>query len=311
MGCADFTPYRSVSRASAQLWFGKDPKVDAFIRENFEADLLALQAERARAAEDGVDEEDDADGADEQRPFSRNRRRAAAARKEADEKREQKAAKLNPYSALVIDPEGAVAVSLLSEEFARRMYRGTARAYAFNAEASVLTLTACAQPNIEWSLDAVVRCWLYAPLVQAEDAAMQRMAHDKLALNLHAAQQVRTRAHHTAHDTVCAVGVLSLTSAVAPLNEQVYRPYLRAHLDYGDAHGAVIGRFGRFPFRNAILGRTDTADERAYIQQKWADARARAQRTTQTIAAATATATAAATTQPAAAQQTVSTAPSA
>jgi uncharacterized protein (DUF924 family) len=34
---------------------------------------------------------------------------------------------------------------------------------------------------------------------------------------------------------------------------------------YALAHQATIARFGRFPFRNAALGRTSTADEVAYI----------------------------------------------
>lgn len=39
-----------------------------------------------------------------------------------------------------------------------------------------------------------------------------------------------------------------------------YTAYARAHRD-------VIARFGRFPHRNAFLGRTSTPDEEAYLQQ--------------------------------------------
>ena len=34
---------------------------------------------------------------------------------------------------------------------------------------------------------------------------------------------------------------------------------------YALAHQAAIDRFGRFPFRNAALGRTSSADELAYM----------------------------------------------
>ena len=36
-------------------------------------------------------------------------------------------------------------------------------------------------------------------------------------------------------------------------------------LDYAHRHRAVIEWFGRFPLRNAVLGRRSTAEELAYI----------------------------------------------
>ena len=38
-----------------------------------------------------------------------------------------------------------------------------------------------------------------------------------------------------------------------------------ANLPYAIGHFEVIARFGRFPTRNAVLGRTTTAEEQAYI----------------------------------------------
>lgn len=38
-------------------------------------------------------------------------------------------------------------------------------------------------------------------------------------------------------------------------------------LDYAHQHRNVIARFGRFPHRNAILGRASTADEIAYLSE--------------------------------------------
>jgi uncharacterized protein (DUF924 family) len=35
--------------------------------------------------------------------------------------------------------------------------------------------------------------------------------------------------------------------------------------NYAQAHKAVIDRFGRFPHRNAILGRTSTAEELEFL----------------------------------------------
>lgn len=38
-------------------------------------------------------------------------------------------------------------------------------------------------------------------------------------------------------------------------------------LDYARQHRDIIARFGRFPHRNALLGRESTADEAAFLQQ--------------------------------------------
>ncbi|MDH4050983.1 MAG: DUF924 domain-containing protein, partial [Rubrivivax sp.] len=38
-------------------------------------------------------------------------------------------------------------------------------------------------------------------------------------------------------------------------------------LDYARRHRDVVQRFGRFPHRNAALGRADTTEEAAYLAQ--------------------------------------------
>ena len=40
-----------------------------------------------------------------------------------------------------------------------------------------------------------------------------------------------------------------------------------SHLAYEEEHRRVIQRFGRFPHRNAILGRACTAEEDLYLAQ--------------------------------------------
>jgi uncharacterized protein (DUF924 family) len=51
-------------------------------------------------------------------------------------------------------------------------------------------------------------------------------------------------------------------SATAALAER-----LAASLDYAVSHRSVIARFGRFPGRNAALGRHSTSEERAYLEE--------------------------------------------
>jgi len=42
---------------------------------------------------------------------------------------------------------------------------------------------------------------------------------------------------------------------------------LQSMLAYAERHRAVIRRFGRFPHRNAILGRHSTPDEIAFLHE--------------------------------------------
>ena len=45
------------------------------------------------------------------------------------------------------------------------------------------------------------------------------------------------------------------------------QPGLESNLDFERRHFAIIARFGRYPHRNAILGRASTAEELAFLQQ--------------------------------------------
>src|SRR3954453_19006608 len=48
---------------------------------------------------------------------------------------------------------------------------------------------------------------------------------------------------------------------------ELYRAANHADLSYAERHRDIIRRFGRFPHRNAILGRTMTPEERAYLDE--------------------------------------------
>ncbi len=45
------------------------------------------------------------------------------------------------------------------------------------------------------------------------------------------------------------------------------QPGLEYNLKFEHAHKDIIDRFGRYPHRNAILGRTSTAEEKAFLEQ--------------------------------------------
>jgi len=56
--------------------------------------------------------------------------------------------------------------------------------------------------------------------------------------------------------------------SVAPIRLEVFRavPGYQDVIDYARRHLQMIERFGRFPHRNAILGRASTAEEREFLQ---------------------------------------------
>ena len=55
---------------------------------------------------------------------------------------------------------------------------------------------------------------------------------------------------------------VQLFTALAEAGPEVASP-----LDYAHRHRGVIARFGRFPHRNAILGRASTPEEAAFLAQ--------------------------------------------
>ncbi len=44
-------------------------------------------------------------------------------------------------------------------------------------------------------------------------------------------------------------------------------PHSEEAIEYAYRHHAIIGRFGRFPHRNAVLGRPSTAEETEFLSQ--------------------------------------------
>ena len=44
-------------------------------------------------------------------------------------------------------------------------------------------------------------------------------------------------------------------------------PGLEEAMDFEQRHQSIIARFGRYPHRNAVLGRTSTAEETAFLNQ--------------------------------------------
>jgi len=126
-------------------------------------------------------------------------------------------------------PRGALALVLVLDQFPRHLFRGEARAYATDAPARAAAEQAIAR-GWDRELRPIERLFLYLPYEHSESLEDQWRA---LAL------------------------VAPL--AVWPETADAYRWAVR--------HWEVIGRFGRFPHRNAALGRACTAEEEAFLRE--------------------------------------------
>ncbi len=127
-------------------------------------------------------------------------------------------------------PQAALARIVLLDQFTRNVFRGTARAFAGDAQALAAARDLV---NRGWDrqLTGRQRGFAYLPFEHAEDLGAQ---------------------------------VESLQHFGALADEQ---PALADLLLWARKHQEIIERFGRYPHRNAVLGRADTAAEAAFLLQ--------------------------------------------
>jgi uncharacterized protein (DUF924 family) len=142
------------------------------------------------------------------------------------------AGQLRPWEAL---PEGALALVVLLDQIPRNIFRGTPRAYATDAAARA-TADRALERGFDRLFPLVWRRFFYMPYHHSEHLEDQRRS-------------------------------VALFEAVPrdPDRKASLRRYGRPYIE-------VIERFGRFPHRNAILGRESTPEEIAFLEE-WAKAR--------------------------------------
>lgn len=132
-------------------------------------------------------------------------------------------------------PRGTLALLILLDQFPRNIFRGSSRAYAFDAKAGEFCLRGLAAGQ-DRELLTVERAFFYLPLEHAEDRAMQQQS----------------------------VAAFTELLRQAP---KALREACLGFLDYAERHRAIVERFGRFPHRNAALGRPSTEAEEAFLRE--------------------------------------------
>jgi len=130
------------------------------------------------------------------------------------------------------DPAGRLALVIALDQLPRNLFRGTPRAFAHDAYTAALCMAAVLTGQ-DRELAPLQRMFLYMPLQHFEDLAAQEAG---VALYTQVAEEFpRT-----------------------PLFRDGFLKYARLHRD-------IIARFGRFPHRNAALGRAGTPEEEDYL----------------------------------------------
>ena len=132
------------------------------------------------------------------------------------------------------DPRGALALVLILDQFPRNLFRGSAKAFAFDARALEVALDAIRR-GLDEVLHPIEEIFLYLPMEHSESLELQKRSVDRF-------------------------------EALEARGSDELRPLLGQSSEYARSHRDVIRRFGRFPHRNATLGRESSPAELDYLE---------------------------------------------
>ncbi|WP_095192285.1 DUF924 family protein [Pseudomonas sp. Irchel 3A7] len=132
-------------------------------------------------------------------------------------------------------PEGWLALVLLLDQLPRMIFRDSPKTYSGDARAQALVAQGIAA-DFDRQLLPIQRVFIYLVFEHCENLAVQNEAVSRY-LGLLAQQPESDRA--------------------------LFADYL----DYAEQHQKVIAQFGRFPHRNAVLGRESTTEELAFLSK--------------------------------------------
>ena len=131
-------------------------------------------------------------------------------------------------------PRGSLALVILLDQFSRNVYRGSAEAFSADDRALKIAKAAIAARQ-DRVLPPVYRAFLHLPFEHSESLEDQERC-------------------------------IELGRRLADEAPAEWKPLMTSYTGYAEGHRDVIARFGRFPHRNAVLGRQDTAEEAEYLE---------------------------------------------
>ena len=131
--------------------------------------------------------------------------------------------------------EGRLAHIILVDQMSRNMYRDDPRMFAQDDLGQELALLCLISDQYYDGYHE--RMFQYMPLMHAENVALQRLCVHLFEREMDMAQ-----------------------------SEDVRKAAANNH-DFAQRHEVIVARFGRFPHRNEVLGRTSTAQEIAFLKE--------------------------------------------
>ena len=131
-------------------------------------------------------------------------------------------------------PRSCLALVILLDQFSRNLYRGKAEAFQYDSRALDVASRGVAAGYLE-HLSLVEQCIFVLPYEHSEDVSVQRAG-------------------------------IELLEQIVDGADPEWEPSARLSLDFARRHLEIVERFGRFPHRNAVLGRPSTPAEQAYLE---------------------------------------------
>ena len=131
-------------------------------------------------------------------------------------------------------PRGTVALLLLLDQFTRNVFRGTSEAFAADPlalEVAESLIDSGRDKELPW----VYRAFLHLPFEHSESIEDQRRC-------------------------------VELCRAAADEASPEWEELMTGYIQWAVGHMEVVERFGRFPHRNDVLGRTGTSEEIEYLK---------------------------------------------
>ncbi len=131
-------------------------------------------------------------------------------------------------------PESTLALIIVCDQFSRQIHRGSARAFATD-ELALNCARALVEEGADLSMPFDHRVFVYLPFEHSESRV----------------------------DQSASVGLFSALRDDTPAGQ---RHLTGAFLQHAHQHRDIVRRFGRFPHRNAALGRTSSAAETEFLR---------------------------------------------
>ncbi|PJF17586.1 putative transmembrane protein [Paramicrosporidium saccamoebae] len=140
------------------------------------------------------------------------------------------------FESLQLDPQDALAGTILLDQFTRNMFRDSPRMFAHDPLALQLARVAVKKGFDMQISHPLMRTFFYMPFMHSEDLVAQDEGME----------------------------LFQKAFTIEP-EESPYKENLAGNISYMKRHRDIIAKFGRFPHRNENLGRTSTAEETAFL----------------------------------------------